>query len=240
MSKKISLATYLAHAGICSRRKADTLVRQGQVSLNGQVVLEPGTPVLPDDQVLYQNQPVTLEAKIYILLNKPLNYLSAASDLQYGRKTVLDLVKNVCQERLYPVGRLDYQTTGLLLLTNDGAFAQQLAHPKYEVTKVYGVRLNLSFKPSDLNLLKTGVQLFDGFMQVDDAYYDAADRSNKLVYVVIHSGKNRIVRRLFEHLGYQVLALDRVAYAGLTKEGLGVGQWRFLKAQEVLRFKAKS
>lgn len=233
MTKKISLATYLAHAGICSRRKADVLVRQGQVVLNGQIMLEPGMPVLPGDQVFYQNKLITIESKVYILLNKPVNYLSAVSDLKHGRKTVVDLVKNACQERLYPVGRLDYQTTGLLLLTNDGDFAQKLAHPKYEVIKIYSATLNADFRFQDLGKLKSGIDLEDGFMQVDDAYYDPNNRNYKVVHVVIHSGKNRIVRRLFEHLGYQVLALDRIYYAGLSKGNLKVGQWRYLTSLEV-------
>jgi len=237
MSKKISLGTYLAHAGICSRRAADVLVRQGQVKLNQQVVLEPGLAVLPGDQVFYQNKLVSIEPKVYILLNKPLNYLSAASDLKHGRKTVIDLVKNACQARLYPVGRLDYQTTGLIILTNDGDFAQKLAHPKYEVTKIYCVTLNINFHVEDLALLKAGLELEDGFMQVDDIYYDTLKRDCKVVHVVIHSGKNRIVRRLFEHLGYHVIALDRIAYAGLNQQDLAVGKWRFLSPSELTALK---
>jgi 23S rRNA pseudouridine2605 synthase len=239
MSKKVSLGTYLAHAGICSRRKADLLVRQGLVCLNHQIVLDPGMPVLSGDQVLYQNKLVLLESKIYILLNKPLNYLSAVSDLKHGRPTVIDLVKHACKERLYPVGRLDYQTTGLLLLTNDGDFAHKLAHPKYEVIKIYSVTLNVNFKLQDLELLKSGVYLKDGLMQVDDAYYDPNTRNHKIVQVVIHSGKNRIVRRLFEFLGYQVVVLDRICYAGLSKNNLKTGQWRFLSAQEILNLTKK-
>lgn len=237
MSKKISLGTYLAHCGICSRRNADTLVRSGQVKLNGQIVLEPGTPVNLGDQVWYQNKQVLPESKVYILLNKPLGYLSAVSDEQRGRKTVLDLVRGACEERLYPVGRLDYETTGLIVLTNDGDLAQRLAHPKYEVIKVYRVTLNARFSMQDLRQLKAGIELEDGWMQVDDIYYDEAMRDHKTVQVVIHSGKNRIVRRLFQALNYQVIALDRICYAGLGKDRLKVGEWRFLTELEIVRLK---
>lgn len=236
MHKKISLATYLAHAGICSRRKADGLVRQGLVSLNGKIVQEPATPVLPQDQVCYQGKLIKLESKIYILLNKPAGYLSSVSDQEHGRKTVIDLVQNACKERLYPVGRLDYQTTGLILITNDGDFAQKLAHPSYEIIKVYQATLNCDFRTSDLNEIRKGVQLEDGFMRVDDIFY-ANQNNDRNIMVVIHSGKKRIVRRLFEHVGYKVIALDRVEYAGLTKQGLKVGAWRFLTSQEIENLK---
>ena len=236
MSKKISLATYLAHAGICSRRKADGLVRQGQVSLNDKIIYEPGTPVLPQDLVYYQGKLVRPEPKIYILLNKPAGYLSAVSDEKHGRKTVLDLVQGACSERLYPVGRLDYQTTGLIVITNDGDFAQRLAHPSYEIIKIYQATLNHDFKTQDLNQIRKGVQLEDGFMRVDDIFY-ANKYSDRDITVVIHSGKKRVVRRLFEHVGYKVVALDRVEYAGLTKQGLKVGQWRFLTNQEIANLK---
>lgn len=236
MSKKISLATYLAHAGICSRRKADGLVRQGLVSLNGKIIQEPGTPVLPQDRVCYQGKLVKLEPKIYILLNKPAGYLSTVSDQEHGRKTVIDLVQDACTERLYPVGRLDYQTTGLLVITNDGDFAQRLAHPSYEVVKIYQATLNRDFHVSDLNELRKGVMLEDGFMQVDDLFY-ANSSDDRNIIVVIHSGKKRIVRRLFEYLGYKVVALDRIQYAGLTKQGLALGKWRFLTSQEIMNLK---
>jgi 23S rRNA pseudouridine2605 synthase len=237
MSKKISLATYLAYCGICSRRNADSLVRSGKVSLNGVVVREPGTAVLPNDQVQYQGKLLKFEKKVYVLLNKPLNYISAVVDEDFGRKTVVDLVKNACAERLYPIGRLDYQTTGLILLTNDGDFAQKLAHPKYEVTKVYAVTLSANFKHSDLNRLKSGVLLEDGPMVVDDIYFNKNSTDYKTVNVVIHSGKNRIVRRIFQHIGYRVVALDRIGYAGLTKAGLKVGQWRYLTPAEIAKLK---
>lgn len=236
MSKKISLATYLAHAGICSRRKADGLVREGKVKLNGQIVQEPGTPVLPNDLVHYRDELIQVQAKKYILLNKPAGYLSAVSDEPHGRKTVLDLVQGVCQERLYPVGRLDYHTTGLIVITNDGDFAQRLAHPSYEVVKIYQATLDHNFKTADLNQILNGVPLDDGFMQVDDIFY-ANEQDDRNIVVVIHSGKKRVVRRLFEYVGYEVVALDRVEYAGLTKDGLKVGQWRFLTSQEISNLK---
>jgi len=238
MRKKTSLGTYLAHAGICSRRNADTIVRQGLVSLNGAVVKEPGTPVLEGDIVLHRGKPVKLEKKVYVLLNKPSDYLSAVTDTEYDRRTVLDLVKNVCEERLYPVGRLDYKTTGLIVLTNDGDFAQKLAHPSYEVTKIYRATLSHNFKHSDLTRIKNGILLEDGPMLVDDIFYDnPGDYKN--IIVVLHSGKNRIVRRIFEHVGYRVEALDRINYAGLTKRGLKLGQWRFLDSHEVQKLIAK-
>lgn len=239
MHKKKSLGTFLAHAGICSRRNADAIVRCGLVTLNGLVVREPGTPVQPTDQVVYQGKLVVLEQKIYILLNKPIDYLSAVSDQEHGRKTVIDLVQHACQERLYPVGRLDYKTTGLILLTNDGDFAQRLAHPKYEVTKTYRATLNTNLKQNDLNRLKKGVLLADGLMQPDDIDYDKINNNldYKNIIVKIHSGKNRIVRRLFEHLGYHVASLDRINYAGLTKQGLKVGSWRFLTSAEITKIK---
>lgn len=236
MSKKISLATYLAHAGICSRRKADALVRAGLVSLNGVVTKEPGVSVIAGDQVFYQGQMVAPEAKVYLLLNKPLGYLSAVSDEAQGRKTVIDLVKGACDERLYPVGRLDYQTTGLIVLTNDGDFAHQLAHPSYEITKIYRATLNRDLMFKDLNYIKDGVPLEDGFMQVDDIFY-SNKHNDKDITVIIHSGKKRIVRRLFEYLGYEVLALDRIEYAGLSKQGLAVGKWRFLTSEEIAKLK---
>lgn len=240
MHKKISLGTYLAHAGICSRRKADTLVRRGLVQLNGEVVKEPGLEVKKDDVVLYQGQPVKSERKVYVLLNKPLDCLSAVDDEDFGRKTVVDLVKNVCPQRLYPVGRLDYRTTGLIVLTNDGDFAQRLAHPRYEVTKIYKATLNSNLKQTDLTRIKRGVILDDGPMVVDDIAYDTASNDKKQVIVTIHSGKKRVIRRLFQYVGYRVVALDRINYAGLTKQGLKVGQWRLLSNNEINQLKRQS
>lgn len=240
MHKKLSLGTYLAHAGVCSRRNADTVVRRGLVCLNGTIIKEPGTAVKEGDVVLYQGQPIKLEKKVYVLLNKPLDYISAVSDEDQGRKTVVDLVKGACKERLYPVGRLDYQTTGLILLTNDGDFAQKLAHPRYEVTKIYRATLSANFKQSDLNRIKNGLVLDDGPMIVDDIYYDKHSNDQKNVIVAIHSGKNRVVRRIFQHVGYRVVSLDRVSYAGITKGNLRVGQWRFLTNNEVMQLRKPS
>lgn len=237
MHKKISLGTYLAHAGVCSRRKADKLVRDGLVRLNGEIITEPGTTVKQDDVVLYQGRKIRPEKKVYILLNKPTDILSAVTDGIRDRKTVVDLVKGACSERLYPIGRLDYRTTGLIILTNDGDFSQRLAHPKYEVTKIYRAELNVGFKQSDINRVKRGVVLDDGPMTVDDIYFDKFSNDKKHVIVVIHSGKKRIVRRIFQHIGYRVLKLDRINYAGLTKRGLKVGQWRFMKGDEIAKLK---
>ena len=240
MQKKISLGTYLAHAGVCSRRKADALVRRGLVQLNGMVVKEPGVEVKKDDTVSYQGRVVQAERKVYVLLNKPLDCLSAAEDEDMGRSTVVDLVKDACPQRLYPVGRLDYRTTGLIVLTNDGDVAQRLSHPRYEVPKIYKATLNANFKQSDITRVKRGVVLEDGPVIVDDIYHDPHSKDKKQVIVVIHSGKNRIIRRLFQHVGYRTLALDRINYAGLTKKGLKVGHWRFLTNQEVIELKRQS
>ncbi len=237
MQKKTSLGTYLSRAGVCSRRKADTLVRDGQVMLNGTIVREPGWEVKANDVVMYQGRKIQPENKVYILLNKPTDYLSAVSDDDRERQTVIDLVKKACSERLYPIGRLDYRTTGLIILTNDGDLAQRLAHPSFEVTKIYRAELNVAFKQSDLNRVKGGLLLDDGPMMVDEIYFDKNSPDKRHVIVSIHSGKKRVVRRLFQHIGYRVLQLDRIEYAGLTKQGLRVGQWRLLKEHEVSQLK---
>lgn len=237
MQKKTSLGTYLARAGICSRRKADLIVRDGLVTLNGEVVREPGWEVKANDVVMYQGRKVVPENKVYILLNKPTDYLSAVSDDGRARPTVVDLVKKVCSERLYPIGRLDYRTTGLIILTNDGDLAQRLSHPSFEVTKVYRAELSVPFKHSDLNRVKGGVLLDDGPMVVDEIYLDKNSSDKRHVIVSIHSGKKRVVRRLFQHVGYRVVQLDRIVYAGLTKQNLRVGQWRLLKEHEIAQLK---
>jgi 23S rRNA pseudouridine2605 synthase len=237
MHKKTSLGTYLAHAGICSRRKADALVRQGLVRLNGKVVTEPGTDIKKNDIILYQDRRVLPEKKVYIVLNKPTDCLSTVVDEGYDRDTVVDLVKDTYSQRMYPIGRLDYRTTGLILLTNDGDFSQRLAHPRYEITKIYKATLNVAFKQCDLDRLKRGVILDDGPMQVDDIYFDKFSKDKKDVIIVIHSGKKRIIRRLFQYVGYRVMLLDRINYAGLTKRGLKVGKWRLLSGNEIVQLK---
>ncbi|HLB40254.1 MAG TPA: pseudouridine synthase [Candidatus Babeliales bacterium] len=229
-STLISVSVYLAKAGVCARRKAGLLVQSGQVTVNGQMITEPGYKLQAGDEVRYLGQLIQSDALIYILLNKPARYVTTVSD-QFQRPTVLALLGDQIKTRLYPVGRLDYLTTGLLLLTNDGALAQKLAHPKYARAKVYQVTLERNFTAVDLARLQAGLQLSDGVMQPDQIMINP--RQPKQVLLTIHSGRNRIVRRLFQALGYQVCQLDRVQYAGLTKAGLKVGQWGYLTAEEV-------
>jgi 23S rRNA pseudouridine2605 synthase len=226
------LNKFIAHGGICSRREAADLVKQGKVKVNGQVVTNPGYKVLPTDDVKANGKKVVRQKNlVYILLNKPKDYITTTED-DAGRKTVLDLVKNATTERIYPVGRLDRNTTGVLLLTNDGELAQQLTHPKYEVRKIYEVRLDKPVSKADLNKLVQGLTLEDGPIAADAASYaDAKDKS--VIGIEIHSGRNRIVRRMFEHLGYTVKGLDRVMFANLTKKNVGRGKWRFLTEKEV-------
>lgn len=228
--KLISVSVYLAKAGVCARRKAGLLVQAGQVTVNGQVITEPGYKLQPQDTVCYLGQPVQAEQRVYVLLNKPARYVTTVSD-QFHRPTVMSLLGDQLTARLYPVGRLDYMTTGLLLLTNDGALAQKLAHPKYAIAKVYQVTLERNFTAVDLARLQAGLQLADGPIRPDQVTIDS--QQPKRVVVALHSGRNRIVRRMFQALGYQVCQLDRVQYAGLTKAGLKVGQWRYLTVEEV-------
>lgn len=233
--KPIRLNRYLASAGIASRRKADELITAGQVSVNGQVMTELGYKVNPGDEVRYNKQLVKPERHVYILLNKPKDYLTTTSDPR-ERKTVLDLVRHTGPERIYPVGRLDRNTTGLLLLTNDGDLAETLAHPSGEVTKVYYATLNKALKQKDMQAIIEGLTLDDGLITVDDITY-AEGGSKKEIGIQIHSGRNRIIHRIFEHLGYRVTKLDRVLYANLTKKNLPRGKWRFLSEQEVINLK---
>jgi len=225
------LNKYLSYAGICSRRKAVEYIQQGLVKVNGEVVKVPQRRVAEDDRITFKNKPVVPDKKIYILLNKPKDYVTTLSD-QKGRKTVVDLVKGATKKRVYPVGRLDRATTGLLLLTNDGQLTQKLAHPKYEVKKTYKVVLNRPLKIDDLKAIHSGIKLKDGVAKVDRIHYVTGKRKNH-VTLELHSGKNRIVRRIFEHFGYGVVKLDRVNYAGLTKRGIKLGAWRLLTKQEI-------
>ena len=226
-----SLSKYLAQAGIASRRKVIDLIIQGRIKVNGVTVKEPGFKVNQGDTVTYQNTSVRSEKKVYILLNKPKDYITTASD-EKGRKTVLDLIKSEVAARVYPVGRLDRDTTGLLLLTNDGDLAQRLAHPRHEVQKTYIATLDRILSREDFNEIKNGITLKDGFIKVDAIHY-APEQKRNHVKVILHSGKNRIVRRIFEFFGYRVMKLDRVEYAGLRKKGLSVGNWRHLTAAEI-------
>ena len=230
-NEPIRLNKYLANAGVCSRREADDFIQAGVVTVNGHVVTELGTKVLRGDEVKFHDQPVTLEKKVYVLLNKPKDYVTTSDDPQQ-RKTVMDLVKDACPERIYPVGRLDRNTTGVLLLTNDGEMASKLTHPKFLKKKVYHVYLDKNVTMHDMQQIASGIELEDGEIQADAIEY-ADDHDKSQVGIEIHSGKNRIVRRIFESLGYRVTKLDRVQFAGLTKKNLRRGDWRFLTEQEV-------
>ena len=227
----IRLNKYLANAGVCSRREADDFIQAGLVSVNGQVVTELGTKVLRSDNVVFHDQPVTIEKKVYVLLNKPKDYVTTSDDPQQ-RKTVMDLVKDACPERIYPVGRLDRNTTGVLLLTNDGELASKLTHPRFLKKKIYHVHLDKNVTAHDLQQIAEGIELEDGPIHADAIEY-ASPTDKKQVGIEIHSGKNRIVRRIFEHLGYKVTKLDRVLFAGLTKKNVRRGDWRFLTEKEV-------
>ncbi len=230
-NEPIRLNKYLANAGVCSRREADEYIQAGAVLVNDTVVTELGTKVLRSDEVKFRDQPVTMEKKVYVLLNKPKDYVTTSDDPQQ-RKTVMDLVKNACEERIYPVGRLDRNTTGVLLLTNDGDLASKLTHPKFLKKKVYHVYLDKPVTATDLQKIAEGIELEDGEVHADAIEY-ASPTDEKQVGIEIHSGKNRIVRRIFESLGYRVVKLDRVQFAGLTKKNLRRGDWRFLTQKEV-------
>ena len=230
-NEPLRLNKFLANAGFCSRREADEFIQAGVVTVNGEVVTELGTKILRTDEVKFHDAPVSLEKKVYVLLNKPKDYVTTSDDPQQ-RKTVMDLVKDVCPERIYPVGRLDRNTTGVLLLTNDGDLASKLTHPKFLKKKVYHVHLDRNVTAHDLQQIRDGITLEDGEIKADAVEY-ADDNDKAQVGIEIHSGKNRIVRRIFESLGYRVTKLDRVQFAGLTKKNLRRGDWRFLTEKEV-------
>ncbi len=216
---------------MCSRREADEFIQQGLVKVNGEVVTELGTKVLRSDEIVFKDAPVSIEKKVYILLNKPKDYVTTSDDPQQ-RKTVMDLVKDACPERIYPVGRLDRNTTGVLLFTNDGELASKLTHPKFLKKKVYHVFLDKEVTAYDMQQIANGIQLDDGEIKADAIDYPKPEDKTQ-VGIEIHSGKNRIVRRIFETLGYRVVKLDRVQFAGLTKKHLRRGDWRFLTEKEV-------
>jgi len=230
-NEPIRLNKFLANAGVCSRREADELIQAGVVSVNGESVNELGTKILRGDKVMIHDQLVSPDKLVYILLNKPKDCITTSDD-PYAKLTVMDLVKNACKERIYPVGRLDRNTTGVLLLTNDGDLAAKLTHPKYDKKKIYQVALDRPLEQADFEQLMQGITLEDGEMKVDSLNY-IDEEDPKKIGIEIHSGKNRIVRRLFEHLNYRVVRLDRVYFAGLTKKNLKRGQWRFLSEKEV-------
>lgn len=227
----IRLNKYLANAGVCSRREADEFIRAGVVKVNGEIANELGTKVKRTDEVAFHNTPVTLEQKIYVLLNKPKNCVTTAGDPQ-ERLTVMDLVKTACHERIFPVGRLDRGTTGVLLLTNDGDLASKLTHPKYLKKKIYHVWLDKDVAVADMQKIAEGVELDDGEIHADAISY-VTETDKDQVGIEIHSGRNRVVRRMFEALGYHVVKLDRVYFAGLTKKNLKRGRWRYLDDKEV-------
>ncbi len=230
-NEPIRLNKFLANAGVCSRREADEFIAAGVVSVNGEVVTALGTKIRRGDTVKFHNETVSIERKIYVLLNKPKDTMTTSDDPQV-RRTVLDLVKGACQERIYPVGRLDRNTTGVLLLTNDGDLASKLTHPQYLKKKIYHVRLDKNLTKADMEQIATGIRLSDGEVRADAiSYTDELKRDE--IGIEIHSGKNRIVRRIFEALGYRVIKLDRVYFAGLTKKGLRRGEWRYLTEPEV-------
>ena len=230
------LNKYIAHCGVCSRRQAADQVKNGLVTVNGEKVLEPWIIVGEKDQVTYKGKMIRPEnEKVYILMNKPKNVITTSSD-ERGRKTVLDIIGNKVKERIYPVGRLDRDTTGLLLLTNDGSLAKKLSHPSHQVQKVYHVYLDKIVTKNDLQLIADGLELEDGLAPVDLVSY-VNNREKSEVMIEIHIGRNRIVRRIFEHLGYQVKKLDRIYFAGLTKKDLPRGYFRHLKEKELIMLK---
>jgi len=234
-NEPVRLNKFLANAGVCSRREADEFIQAGVVTVNGEVVTELGSKVLRTDEVKFHDQPVTLEKKVYVLLNKPKDYVTTSDDPQQ-RKTVMDLVKGACSERIYPVGRLDRNTTGVLLLTNDGDLASKLTHPKFLKKKIYHVHLDRNVTAHDMQQIAEGITLDDGEIKADAIEY-ASETDKKQVGIEIHSGKNRIVRRIFESLGYKVTKLDRVQFAGLTKKNVRRGDWRYLTEEEVDRLR---
>lgn len=235
------LNKFIAHAGICGRREAAELVKQGHVTVDNEIIFEPGFKVTGNEIIKLKNKRIFVQQNlVYILLNKPKDYITTAKDPQ-GRKTVFDLIKNVVQERVYPVGRLDRNTTGVLLLTNDGELAQKLTHPSFQIKKIYEVKLDKPVVKKDVEAIANGVTLEDGFIQADSVAY-ADDKDKSIIGIEIHSGKNRIVRRIFEHLGYDVKGLDRVMFANLTKKNVDRGKWRMLSEKEIrlLKFMNKS
>lgn len=227
----IRLNKFLSNAGVCSRREADEYIQKGVVTVNGEVVTELGTKITRQDQVMFGGKEVQIESKVYILLNKPKNCVTTSDDPQ-ERLTVMDLVKNACTERIYPVGRLDRNTTGVLLLTNDGDLASKLTHPSFKKKKIYHVWLDKNVAIEDMEKIANGLELEDGEVHADAISYASEDDKSQ-VGIEIHSGRNRIVRRIFESLGYHVIKLDRVYFAGLTKKNLGRGKWRYLNEKEV-------
>ncbi len=227
----IRLNKYIANAGVCSRREADVLIKNGAIKVNGEIVTELGTKVLPSDKISYDNQTLSHEKKIYVLMNKPKDYITTTDD-PHNRKTVLNLIGNAFSQRLYPVGRLDRNTTGLLLLTNDGELTKKLTHPSHGVRKLYHVHLDKVVKKADLVKIAHGIDI-DNIKVIPDQVEYANPENRREIGIELHSGQNRVVRRIFEKLGYKVQKLDRVVFAGLTKKDLPRGRWRLLSEREV-------
>ncbi|GAB4298104.1 MAG: hypothetical protein Kow0068_22100 [Marinilabiliales bacterium] len=227
----IRLNKFIANSGICSRREADEYIKAGLVKVNGKIITELGTKISKSDKVLFNDKPIRPEKKVYILLNKPKDYITTVDDPN-AEKTVMHLIKGACRERVYPVGRLDRNTTGVLLFTNDGELAKKLTHPKYNRKKIYHVFLDKAITASDMKRIVEGIVLDDGPIAADSIQY-VNPEDKKQVGIEIHSGRNRIIRRIFEHLGYKVIKLDRVYFAGLTKKNLPRGKWRMLTEKEI-------
>jgi 23S rRNA pseudouridine2605 synthase len=227
----VRLNKYIANTGLCSRREADEYIQAGLISVNGQLITELGSKIQPTDEVMYKEKKLLQERKVYILLNKPKDFVTSVDD-PHAKQTVMELVKGACSERIYPVGRLDRMTTGVLLLTNDGELTKKLTHPTSNIRKIYQIFLDKNLKPEDMQVLTEGVTLSDGVVKVDGISY-INEEENNLIGIEIHSGRNRVIRRLFEHLGYKVIKLDRIFFAGLTKKGLTRGKWRYLAPKEV-------
>jgi len=234
----IRLNKYLANAGVCSRREADKYIEAGVVTVNGNVVTELGSKVKPGDDIRFNNERLSLEKKVYILMNKPKDYVTTTDD-PHADKTVMHVIGRACRQRVYPVGRLDKKTTGVLLLTNDGELSAKLTHPKYNHKKIYHVFLDKNLKRDDMEQIASGIELDDGPIHADEVSYVTPD-DKKQIGIEIHSGRNRIVRRIFEHLGYKVIKLDRVYFAGLTKKALPRGKWRYLSEKEVTMLKMRA
>ena len=232
VEETVRLNKFIANAGICSRREADDLIKAGVIKVNGKVITELGTKVKSSDKVYYGDQLLGYEKKRYILLNKQKGYVTTTRD-PHAKNTVMELIAGACKERVYPVGRLDRNTTGLLLFTNDGELSKRLMHPSFRISKLYHVVLDHPLKKSDLEKIKSGLELEDGIAKVDSIAYDMTAKDKRELGVEIHSGKNRIIRRIFEAMDYKVVKLDRVMYAGLTKKNLPRGKWRILTEQEV-------
>ncbi len=228
------LNKYIAQSGVCSRRDADELIKSGKIKVNSKVITEMGYQVKRDDKVYHGKVLLSKEKLVYLLINKPKDFITTTDDPQ-ERKTVMQLVSKACDERIYPVGRLDRNTTGVLLLTNDGELSKKLTHPSHEISKIYQIELNKPLEEDHFNKIKEGIELEDGLIKVDDIA--VLDSSGLALGVEIHSGKNRIIRRIFESLGYEVSKLDRVMFAGLTKKDIPRGKWRFLKDKELIKLK---